>query len=553
MTRTSMTVGSFLFDYLYQQGVSHAFGIPGDFALPTFRWLDQSPIDLITLTHEPSVGFAADGYARVNGLGVAVVTYCVGGLNMLNSVACAYAEKSPMIVISGGPSPSDRAADPLLHHKVRTFDTQRRIYEEVTCATAVLSDPATAADEIMRVVQEVRTQCRPGYIEVPFDVVDMPIPNPIIRNPIPLISDADNLEAAIEDAVAFINKATQPVIIADVELHRHGLTDLAIGIARKFNIPIASTLLSKSLISEQNPLYVGVYSGGFSEPETQQLIEESDCVLMLGAFITDMFLGLNTAQLHRKHSILATTEKTCVGLRRYESIQLKDFLEKLLYSNIIKRPPFANPLAKQPPLVLTDEQSTQPVLVENFFRMLGDALPDDATVVCDTGDSLLGAIGLRTTGKSNFISDAYYLSMGFAVPASVGVSAANPTSRVVTIVGDGAFQMTGIELSTIAKQRMTPVVFLINNDGYGTQRHILEGHFNEIHPWDYPKLCELLRYGKAHRVTTHEELAKTLDLVFTDTGNMHLVEVVVARDDCSRSLRRLGEELGKLRNKDKQG
>ena len=87
------TVGSFLFDYLHSQGVHHAFGIPGDFALPTFRWLEKSKIKLLTLTHEPSVGFAADGYARVRGLGVACVTYCVGGLNLLNSIACAYASK----------------------------------------------------------------------------------------------------------------------------------------------------------------------------------------------------------------------------------------------------------------------------------------------------------------------------------------------------------------------------------------------------------------------------------------------------------------------------
>ena len=116
------------------------------------------------MTHEPSVGFAADGYARMKGLGVACVTYCVGGLNLVNPVACAYAEKSRVLVISGGPGINDRRLDPLLHHKVRTFDTQRRIFEEVTCATAVLLDAATAASEIMRVVEEVMAQCRPGYI-----------------------------------------------------------------------------------------------------------------------------------------------------------------------------------------------------------------------------------------------------------------------------------------------------------------------------------------------------------------------------------------------------
>lgn len=542
----ALTVGSFLFDYLYQQGVTHAFGIPGDFALPTFRWLDRSPIDLITLTHEPSVGFAADGYARVNGLGVAIVTYCVGGLNMLNSIACAYAEKSPLIVISGGPSPQDRKTDPLLHHKVRTFDTQRRIFEEVTCANTVLLDAQTAAAEIMRVVQEVKTQCRPGYIEVPFDIVDLPIEAPVIRNIPPAESDAENLEAAIEDAIAFVNKAKNPVIIADVELHRHGLTDLAVGIARKFNIPIAATLLSKSVISEQNPLYIGVYAGGLSAPETQKKVEESDCLIMLGAFITDMFLGLNTAKLERKNAILATTEETRIGLRRYDKILFKDFLEKLLYSNITPRPK-AEVAAKPEPKPLTYKKD-DPINVESFFALLGENLPEDATLVCDTGDALIGASTLRTSKRNNFLADAYYLSMGFAVPASVGAMAANPDSRAVVIVGDGAFQMTGIELSSIAKQKMSPVVIVINNDGYGTQRHIIDGPFNNIHPWDYTKLCELLRYGKAYRTTTMGELKAALTSAMKNEEEMALIEVVVPREDCSAALKRMGEALGKARD-----
>lgn len=547
------TVGSFLFDYLYQQGARHAFGIPGDFALPTFRWLQKSPMELITMTHEPSVGFAADGYARVSGgLGVAIVTYCVGGLNMLNSIACAYAEKSPVIVISGGPSPNDRKADPLLHHKVRTFDTQRRIFEEVTCANTVLLDPKTAAAEIIRVVQEVITQCRPGYIEVPFDVVDMPIPPPVFTNPIPAMSDEENLQAAIEDAAEMINEAKQPVIIADVELHRHNLSDLAVGIAKKFNIPIAATLLSKSVISEQNPLYVGVYSGALSEPETQEIVENSDCVIMLGAFLTDVFLGLNTAKLTRKKTILANTEKTLIGLRRYENVLFKDFLEKLLYSDITRRGDFKNPHSTQtpPPLEYKPEDE---IRVEAFFDLLGENLPDDATVICDTGDALLGAIGLRTSQRKNFISDAYYLSMGFAVPASVGAMAANPSSRSVVIVGDGAFQMTGIELSTAAKEKMNPITIVLNNDGYGTQRHILDGPFNNIHQWDYTKICELLRYGRSFHVKTMGELDAALKEAVEREDEMIFIEVQIPREDCSRSLRRMGEELGKIRDREKSG
>ena len=99
----TMPLGQFLFEYLYRCGVRHSFGIPGDFALPTFTWLEKSKIQSITVTHEPAAGFAADAYSRINGIGLVCVTYCVGGLNVLNAMAGAYAEKSPVVVISGAP------------------------------------------------------------------------------------------------------------------------------------------------------------------------------------------------------------------------------------------------------------------------------------------------------------------------------------------------------------------------------------------------------------------------------------------------------------------
>lgn len=548
----SLTVGSFLFDYLAAKGVTHVFALPGDFALPTFRWLQQSKLKTITLTHEPSVGFAADGYARVHGLGVALVTYCVGGLNMLNSVACAYAEKSPMLVISGGPSPSDRKADELLHHKVRTFDTQRRIYEEVTCANTVLSNPETAAQEIMRVVDEILTQCRPGYIEMPFDVVDMPIKRPHIAKKTKPVSDRENLTTMIADAVTMINGSKRPVIIADIELHRHGLTDLALKVASTFRIPIVSTLLSKSVISETHPLYMGVYSGSFSEKAVQRYVEGSDCLLMLGALITDVFLGMNTANLNRKSTIMATTDRARIGYRSYEHIVLREFLERLAVAPITPRKLKSLPQpAPEPKPVKARERTTQ-VTVTQFFRVLGLHVGEHNTVVCDTGDALLGAMQLRTRETSNFIADAYYLSMGFAMPAAIGVMAAQPKNRVFVIIGDGAFQMTGIELSTAAKCGMKPIVFVLNNDGYGTQRHILDGPFNEILPWNYTKLVEMFGKGIAYKVKTLGALEDAIaSALLADT--LVLIEVVLPRDDCSISLRRMGEALGKLRNKDKRG
>src|SRR5437868_10352143 len=168
-------LGQFLFQFLYSRGVRHSFGVPGDFALPTFAWLDKSPIQNVTMTHEPGAGFASDAYSRLNGIGLVCVTYCVGGLNVLNAIAGAYAEKSPVVVVSGAPGRKDREKDPLLHHKVKTFETQRRVYEEVTVANTVLLDEQTAAAEIVRVVEACLKHKRPVYIEMPHDMVDREI------------------------------------------------------------------------------------------------------------------------------------------------------------------------------------------------------------------------------------------------------------------------------------------------------------------------------------------------------------------------------------------
>src|SRR5438067_1742101 len=207
-----MPLGQFLFAYLHRRGVRHSFGVPGDFALPTFAWLEKSPIESITMTHEPGAGFAADAYSRINGIGLVCVTYCVGGLNVLNAIAGAYAEKSPVVVVSGGPGLKDREKDPLLHHKVKTFETQRRVYDEVTVASTVLLDEQTAASEIVRCVEACLKHKRPVYIEVPYDIVDREIPTV----PMPALtkaeSDPGSLDAALGETLDLIRAAKKPVI-----------------------------------------------------------------------------------------------------------------------------------------------------------------------------------------------------------------------------------------------------------------------------------------------------------------------------------------------------
>ncbi|MDQ3440008.1 MAG: thiamine pyrophosphate-binding protein, partial [Planctomycetota bacterium] len=464
-----MPMGQFLFEYLHRRGVRHSFGVPGDFALPTFAWLEKSKIESITMTHEPGAGFAADAYSRLNGIGLVCVTYCVGGLNVLNAIAGAYAEKSPVVVVSGAPGRTDREKDPLLHHKVKTFETQRRVYDEVTVASATLLDEERAACEIVRCVEACLRHKRPVYIEVPHDMVDREIPIPNLSAPPEAPSDPETLRAALDETIGLLRAAKKPVLLAGVELHRFGLTDLAIKLAESLNIPIAADLLSKSAVAENHPLYLGVYGGAMSsDPHVRSYVEIADCVLMLGTFITDMNMGIYTAKLERNRTILATTESIKVRHHTYEDVLFEDYLRGVARGvSKLSRKKFKHPNPHTDPAPLRKSELTDPLNMAEVMRIVGLHIDENCCVVSDVGDALFGAVGIRTARRAEFIAPAYYLSMGFAVPASIGVAKANKTLRPVVLVGDGAFQMTGTELSTATRLGLKPIVLILNNEGYG--------------------------------------------------------------------------------------
>ena len=335
--KTSPSIGDYLIQRLYALGVRHVFGIPGDYVLGFYDQLSRSKLRLINTCDEQGAGFAADAYARVRGLGAVCVTYCVGGLKLANTTAEAFAEKSPVVVISGAPGVKEREKNPLLHHKVRDFDTQKNVFDELTIASAVLSDPQTAFQEIDRVLHAALRYKRPVYLELPRDRVNTPgIPH---HKP-PKIHERSNprsLREALTEAEQMINGARQPVILADVEIHRFGLQDQVIKLAQRTNIPVAATVLGKSVIGENHPFYLGVYEGAMGREEVRQYVESSDCVVLLGAFMTDINLGIYTARLDQARSINATSEKLSIRYHTYEEVRFKDFVAGLLRLRLRRR------------------------------------------------------------------------------------------------------------------------------------------------------------------------------------------------------------------------
>ncbi|WZP00937.1 thiamine pyrophosphate-binding protein [Isosphaeraceae bacterium EP7] len=536
-----VTIGGYLVQRLQDLGLKHLFGIPGDYILGLYKMLEDSPIEVIGMTREDSAGFAADAYARVNGLGCVCVTYCVGGLSTCNSIAGAYAEKSPVVVLSGSPGISERVSNPLLHHKVRDFSTQLEVFEKITVASAVLDDPVTAFDKIDRVLAAAVRYKRPVYLELPRDMVQarQVVPH---RAPAPIPpSDPDALREAVDEAVSMLTKAKQPMILADVEIHRFGLQDELLALAEAVNLPIASTLLGKSVVPESHPLFIGVYEGAMGRAEVAEAVESADCLLMLGCFLTDINLGIFTAKLDQSRCIDATSEDLHIRYHHYRDVRLDDFIRALRARKI---PRATTPMPPRPPKPGPwVAERGKAMTTARLFSRLNTMLTEDTVVIADIGDSLFGSADLSIGKRTEFISPAYYTSMGFAVPAAVGAGIANPGARSLVIVGDGAFQMTGMELSTVARNGLNPIVIVLNNHGYTTERFLLEGPFNDIHPWAFHKIPEVLGAGLGIEVRTEDELDEALARAQANASSFSLLNVHLDKLDRSPALDRMAKRM----------
>jgi TPP-dependent 2-oxoacid decarboxylase len=540
----SHTISSYLIQKLMDHGVGHVFGVPGDYVLGFYNALEESPLAVINTCDEQGAGFAADAYARFNGLGAVCVTYSVGGLKVANTTAQAYAEKSPVIVISGAPGVSERTRQPLLHHKVRNFDTQLKVFEELTVAAAVLDDPLSACSEIDRLFDMALRYKRPVYFELPRDMIGAPVSPSHRPRGEKRSSDASALQEAVSEAAALINQAEKPVIIAGVEVQRFGYQEMLLQFVEKSHIPAAATILSKSVIKEDHPLYLGVYEGAMGREAVREYVEASDCLILWGVFMSDVNLGIYTAHLDQARAISVTSERLSIRHHVYEGVEMEDFMAALADSVTGRPLPAEMTHPPKPPACVPVPDKA--ITVQYLFQRLNAFLDDGTAVIADPGDAMFAAIDMSIHCASEFMSPAYYTSLGFAVPAGLGVQLARPDLRALILVGDGAFQMTGMELSTIARFGLNPIVVVLNNGGYGTERPMLDGRFNDIHPWNFSRIPEILGAGKGFDVHTEEELETALLEAREHLDSFCILDVHLDPADRSQALERL---TGALRNR----
>ncbi|MEB3322287.1 MAG: thiamine pyrophosphate-binding protein [Synechococcaceae cyanobacterium] len=541
-----MQIVEALIEALVRRGVSRVYGFPGEYELGLFERLEASPIEVICTAGEEGAGFAADVHARLHGLGVAVVTYGVGALKLLNPVAGAYVERSPLLVISGAPGVRESDENDLLHHRMRAGDTQLRFFQEVTAESAVLDSARTAGAELLKVLRAMQRDSRPGYLELPRDCLTREIPWALDLAPtVPPLAIPESLRRQGEEQLAWLRSRRAPVVLAGVEVARFGLQQALLQLLEREGWPVATSLSGKGVVPERHPLCLGIYEGAMSPAGVRARVEGSDGLVVLGMPLNDLDTGIFTMDLEDEHCLQVEVGR---GLRRGR-LQNEN-LDPLTLLRIWTEAP--GPAQRGAPAAAAPSLSGPPsfapeagraITVTRLMEAIDASLPADGIVLADPGDALFGSAELHLQEASHHLSSAYWASLGFALPGAIGAWGARPDRLPVVLVGDGAFLMSCIELATLARYRIPALVIVLDNRGYGTERPMLDGPFNDVQPVDHRALAHSMGLAAAERVDTEETLWESLQRWQRHRTEPVLLSVALPPADTSPALQRLTAAL----------
>jgi indolepyruvate decarboxylase len=531
---TAPTLTARLLHALKARGATEIFGIPGDFALPLFRELEREALlPLHTLSHEPAVGFAADAAARARGgLGVAAVTYGAGALNMVNAVASAYAERVPLVVLSGAPAAHEISSGFVLHHQVKHTDSQWQLYREITADRARLDDAAEAPALIARVLDTALRRSLPVYLEIPRDMPAVPCGE--VPAPATPAVDADTVAACADELLGRLHAARRPVLMVGVEVRRFGLEVRVAELARRLGVPVVTSFMGRGLLAGADVPLHGTYLGLAGDPALTAMVEDSDGLLLLGVIVSDTNFAVSAQRIDLRHTLHAFDDRVSMGHHSYHDVPLAALVDALL-----QRLPAVSARTAPPPspapvrLAPVDDTPLQPADIADALNAL-IARHGPLPLTSDVGDCLFTAMDVGPTG---LLAPGYYATMGYGVPAGLGLQAASG-QRPVVLVGDGAFQMTGWELGNARRMGCDPVVIVFNNAAWEMLRAFApEGGFNALDRWDFASMAAGMG-GDGHAVATRAELRAALETAWSTRGRFQLIDARLAPGAVSPTLSR---------------
>jgi len=481
------TLAKALIAALLDRGVTTVFCVPGDYSLSLCDHIERSPIQLVCTAGEEGAAFAADAYARVHGLGVVLVTYGVGALKILNAIAGGYAERTPVLVISGAPGVEEFATyGTMLHHSMKSIDTQHRMFKEVCAETARLDQMRTATTEMGKVLDGMMQDSRPGYLEIPKDCANAVLPNPVrelvafpVRTPFTSSHMVRPVDRKVcQKVVSWLHSSCKnPVILLGSEVQRFGLRPCLKRLITALDVPFVQTMSSKSTLAELHPGCLGVYCGAMSFPEVKKAVESADGILMIGVVkLCDLDTSIWTSDLTKDKMVAVDQEHgVCSDIvGNHPQVDLVAFLRTLdelldtghgfgsapkttfgkhgdkVFDKIVREVAAKKTMDFQP-------NAHAPTTVGRLVEALNSSLQHNTVVLAEVGESLFSsAMGLSMHDHDSFYSSSFWASMGYGLAAALGTYFAKPARRPMVLIGDGSFLMSSIELASLARCVATP-------------------------------------------------------------------------------------------------
>ena len=528
-------------------GVTDVFGVPGDYSFPVNDAICNSrKLRWIGCANELNAAYAADGYARIRGVGAVCTTYGVGELSAINAIAGSYAEHLPIFHLVGTPNASTQAKRALMHHTLGNgeYDLFRRMSEPVVVASAIMT-PQNAAQETERLIYQALYHRKPVYMAFPADLANQPLlaaAEPLSRPR----SAPESLDRVVRIVLDRLAGAKSACLLAGMLVGRTGNGRQLQALLHASGLPFTTMFMGKSVLDEQHPGYIGIYDGTLMNEEVRAFVEGVDSVLNVGAPMTDFNTGAFTANLKASRMITIGHHHVEIDGQIVTGLEMGDVLSELTRRIERRDWPRQKPSSLGPPVGEPngpiDAASLYPRW-ERFFR------PDDV-IVAETGTASMGLGFAHLPQGATFHNQTLWGSIGWATPAAVGAAAAAPDRRVVLITGDGSHQLTVQELGQFARLGLRPIVFVLNNNGYLIERLLCKEPsiaYNDIAPWRYTELPHAFGCDNwlVRRVTTNAELDSALEAASESTAGVY-IEVITDAYAASPLALKLGEAVQTL-------
>ncbi|POF61529.1 pyruvate decarboxylase [Novacetimonas maltaceti] len=533
---TRKSVGTYLLERLRALGVRRIYGVPGDYNLEFLELIERTDgISFIGNCNELNAAYAADGDARLSGISAVLTTYGVGDLSALSAIAGAYAEGVPVIMISGVPPLHAITQRALLHHTLAdgNYENVMNCYSQFTVAQTRLL-PQDAATEIDRVLGAAWREKRPVYLQLPSDTCCVSVQVPATQDIACWYgSDPVQLQAAVADIMERLTHATRPVLLLDALVRRFDLRERVAELSRLLDIPFATLPTGKGALCETDPNYQGIYSGKASAPALYERVRTADCVIGFGVRFVDATSGYFSYAFDPAAFVNIQAFDTRCGGDVFMGVAAADLLDAIIAQVSERRATQQPPVSASPRPVVAPQPAVQDTPAWGqpaFWARIQTFLRQGDVVLADNGTSLVALTHMRLPARCHFVSQPIWAAIGYTLPALLGSLNACPDRRHLLFIGDGSFQMTAQELSSILRARHKPVIFVLNNRGYTIERMILgeTAAYNDIANWDYAALPGVMGASDAAvclRVNSMDELEAALkqaedpqQLVFIELG-----------------------------------